>query len=122
MIKPVVMAGESGAWLCPPSHAGHPKQFLELNGEKSMFQQSAERLSGLPASESITVCIGRPRFFVAEQLREIDPLGKIRLEPIGRDTSPAIGLVALLEKEDGPQINGRIDWLLPKHLKDKKLK
>jgi mannose-1-phosphate guanylyltransferase len=84
------------------SRAGHPKQFLALNGEKTMLQQTAERMFGLPTEESITICNEEHRFFVAEQLREIDALGKIILEPVGRNTSPAIALAALLEKEDDP--------------------
>lgn len=96
------MAGGSGTRLWPLSRAGHPKQFLALNGEKTMLQQTAERLSGLPTSEPITICNEGHRFFVAEQLREIDALGKIVLEPVGRNTAPAIALAALLEKEEDP--------------------
>ena len=102
MIKPVIMAGGSGTRLWPLSRAGHPKQFLALNGDKTMLQQAAERLSDLPTSESITICNEVHRFFVAEQLREVDALGKIILEPVGRNTAPAIALAALLEKEDDP--------------------
>ena len=102
MITPVIMAGGSGTRLWPLSRAGHPKQFLALNGEKTMLQQTAERLSGLPTSESITICNEEHRFFVAEQLREVDALGKIILEPVGRNTAPAVALAALLEKEGDP--------------------
>ena len=102
MITPVIMAGGSGTRLWPLSRAGHPKQFLALHGDKTMLQQTAERLSDLPTSESITICNEEHRFFVAEQLREIDALGKIVLEPVGRNTAPAIALAALLEKEEDP--------------------
>ena len=102
MITPVIMAGGSGTRLWPLSRAGHPKQFLVVNGEKTMLQQTAERLSGLPTTESITICNEEHRFFVAEQLREVDALGKIILEPVGRNTAPAIALAALLEKEEDP--------------------
>ena len=102
MITPVIMAGGSGTRLWPLSRAGHPKQFLSLNGDKTMLQQTAERLAGLPTSESITMCNEEHRFFVAEQIREIDALGKIILEPVGRNTAPAIALAALLEKEEDP--------------------
>ena len=102
MITPVIMAGGSGTRLWPLSRAGHPKQFLALNGGKTMLQQTAERLSDLPTSESITICNEEHRFFVAEQLREVDALGKIILEPVGRNTAPAIALAALLGKEEDP--------------------
>ena len=99
MITPVIMAGGSGTRLWPLSRAGHPKQFLALNGDKTMLQQTAERLSDLSVSASITICNEEHRFFVAEQLREVKALGKIILEPVGRNTAPAIALAALLEKE-----------------------
>lgn len=102
MITPVIMAGGSGTRLWPLSRTGHPKQFLALNGDKTMLQQTAERLSGLTTSESITICNEEHRFFVAEQLREVDALGKIILEPVGRNTAPAIALAALIEKECDP--------------------
>ena len=102
MITPVIMAGGSGTRLWPLSRAGHPKQFLALHGEKTMLQQTAERLSDLPTFESITICNEEHRFFVAEQLREVNALGKIILEPVGRNTAPAIALAALLEKETDP--------------------
>ena len=102
MITPVIMAGGAGTRLWPLSRAGHPKQFLALRGEKTMLQQTAERLSDLPTSEPITICNEEHRFFVAEQLREIDALGKVILEPVGRNTAPAIALAALIEEEDDP--------------------
>lgn len=102
MITPVIMAGGSGTRLWPLSRAGHPKQFLVLNGDKTMLQQSVERLADLPTSESITICNEEHRFFVAEQLREIDAIGKIILEPVGRNTAPAIALAALAEKDNDP--------------------
>jgi len=96
------MAGGSGTRLWPFSRAGHPKQFLALNGDKTMLQQTVERLKDLPIAESITICNEEHRFFVAEQLREIDALGKIILEPVGRNTAPAIALAALSEKGNDP--------------------
>ena len=79
-IVPVILCGGSGTRLWPLSRAGHPKQFLAVNGEKTMLQQTAERLSGLPTTESITICNEEHRFFVAEQLREVDALGKVILD------------------------------------------
>ena len=102
MITTVILAGGSGTRLWPLSRAGHPKQFLALHGDKTMLQQTAERLSDLPTFESITICNEEHRFFVAEQLREIDALGKIILEPVGRNTAPAIALAALTGKHMDP--------------------
>ena len=99
-ICPVIMAGGSGTRLWPLSRAAHPKQFLRLHGEDTMLQATVKRLSGLDIQSSITICNEEHRFFVAEQLREIDKLGSIILEPVGRNTAPAIALAALIAKDD----------------------
>jgi mannose-1-phosphate guanylyltransferase len=96
----VIMAGGSGTRLWPLSRAAHPKQFLRLHGEDTMLQATVKRLSGLDIQSSITICNEDHRFFVAEQLREIDKLGSIILEPVGRNTAPAIALAALTVKDD----------------------
>ena len=96
----VIMAGGSGTRLWPLSRATHPKQFLRLHGEDTMLQATVRRLSGLDIQSSITICNEEHRFFVAEQLREIDKLGSIILEPVGRNTAPAIALAALTAKDD----------------------
>ncbi|MDB3933996.1 mannose-1-phosphate guanylyltransferase/mannose-6-phosphate isomerase [Luminiphilus sp.] len=96
----VIMAGGSGTRLWPLSRAAHPKQFLRLHGEGSMLQETLKRLSGLDIQSSTTICNEEHRFFVAEQLREIDKLGSIILEPVGRNTAPAIALAALTVKDD----------------------
>ena len=100
MIKAVVMAGGSGTRLWPLSRAGHPKQFLALNGEDTMLQATLKRLEGLNVGSSVTICNEEHRFFVAEQLREINKLGSIILEPIGRNTAPAIALAAFAAEDD----------------------
>jgi len=102
MIKPVIMAGGSGTRLWPLSRASHPKQFLSLYGQDSMLQATVNRLSGLGDLEpSVTICNEEHRFFVAEQLRDIDHVGSIILEPVGRNTAPAIALAALSSLRDG---------------------
>jgi mannose-1-phosphate guanylyltransferase len=65
-----------------------------------MLQETVKRLSGLDIKSSITICNEEHRFFVAEQLREINELGSIILEPVGRNTAPAIALAALTAKDD----------------------
>lgn len=96
----VIMAGGSGTRLWPLSRAARPKQFLRLYGEDTMLQTTVNRLSGLDINSSITICNEAHRFFVAEQLREVGKLGPIILEPVGRDTAPAIALAALTAEDD----------------------
>ena len=79
MIKAVVMAGGSGTRLWPLSRAAHPKQFLPLHNQNTMLQSTFKRLDGLDLSSSLTICNEEHRFFVAEQLREIDNMGEIIL-------------------------------------------
>ena len=67
-----------------------------------MLQQTVERLSDLPVSKPITICNEEHRLLVAEQLREVDALGDILLEPVGRNTAPAIALAALAKKDEDP--------------------
>lgn len=102
MIKAVIMAGGSGTRLWPLSRAAHPKQFFALDGKGTMLQNTVKRLSGLDVQSSVVICNEEHRFFVAEQLREIDKLDAIILEPVGKNTAPAIALAALLAKEDDP--------------------
>ena len=94
------MAGGSGTRLWPLSRAARPKQFLRLHGEDTMLQTTVKRLSGLDIQAPVTICNEEHRFFVAEQLREIGELGPIILEPVSRNTAPAIALAALTAKDD----------------------
>jgi mannose-1-phosphate guanylyltransferase len=94
MITPVIMAGGSGSRLWPLSRSLYPKQFLALTGEKTMLQETLCRLSALDVSAPLVICNEEHRFIVAEQLRSIDKTGSIILEPVGRNTAPAIALAA----------------------------
>lgn len=103
MIKPVIMAGGSGSRLWPLSRAMYPKQFLSLDGESlTMLQKTLLRLSSLDVMSPIVICNEEHRFIVAEQLREIDVDASIILEPVGRNTAPAISLAANLAIEEDP--------------------
>ena len=101
MIVPVIMAGGSGTRLWPLSRSQNPKQFLSLTGKHTMLQQTLERLSGLKMGKPLTLCNEDHRFVVAEQLRDINALGPIILEPVGRNTAPAIALAALVDQQQG---------------------
>ena len=99
-INAVIMAGGLGSRLWPMSRATHPKQFLALEGKDSMLQATVKRLSGLDIKSFITLCNEEHRFFVAEQMRQIEEMGPIILEPESRNTAPALAIAALLSNED----------------------
>ena len=94
---PIVISGGSGARLWPLSRANTPKQFLSLFGENTLFQETLDRLVGLAdLKPPIIVCNNDHRFIVAEQLHKLEiKKPTIILEPIGRDTAPAIAIAAL---------------------------
>lgn len=90
------MAGGTGSRLWPLSREAYPKQFLSLTeNNNSMLQETLLRLDGINTTSPIVICNQRHRFLVAEQLRLIGQLDKnIILEPVGRNTAPAIALAA----------------------------
>ncbi|MEZ9440124.1 mannose-1-phosphate guanylyltransferase/mannose-6-phosphate isomerase [Vibrio atlanticus] len=103
MILPVILAGGSGSRLWPLSRELYPKQFLNIAGEQSMLQQTLKRLQGLEdyltdskCAAPFIICNEEHRFIAAEQVRatKIQHSG-ILLEPVGRNTAPAIALAAL---------------------------
>jgi mannose-1-phosphate guanylyltransferase/mannose-6-phosphate isomerase len=96
MLIPVILSGGSGTRLWPLSRELYPKQLLPLVGERTMLQETVHRLAGLDAAKPIVVCNDAHRFLVAEQLRQLDMNPQaIILEPVGRNTAPAIALAAL---------------------------
>jgi mannose-1-phosphate guanylyltransferase len=101
MILPVIMAGGSGSRLWPLSRELYPKQFLTITGNQSMLQQTLARLSGIDHLPPLIICNEEHRFIAAEQLRIGGfPHGGIILEPVGRNTAPAIALSALQALKD----------------------
>ena len=116
-VVPVILCGGSGTRLWPLSRTGFPKQFLCLTGDESLFQQAARRLVNLgqiatPASQSrnddftispLFIVTGEEhRFLASEQLREAGiAMGAALLEPVGRNTAPALTLAALAAIENG---------------------
>jgi mannose-1-phosphate guanylyltransferase/mannose-6-phosphate isomerase len=106
-VQPVILCGGSGTRLWPLSRTGFPKQFLCLTGDQSLFQLSVRRLGnlgseGVHVSRPLIVAGEDHRFLVLEQLREmgIHP-NAVLLEPVGRNTAPALTLAALAALESG---------------------
>jgi len=106
-IKPVILCGGSGTRLWPLSRTGFPKQFLVLSGTNSLFQQAVDRLNQLSTAditvgETLIVTNEEHRFLVLDQLRELPQVSaSLLLEPVGRNTAPALTLAALQAIEGG---------------------
>lgn len=106
-IAPVILCGGSGTRLWPLSRAGFPKQFLSLTGNESLFQQAAQRLVAVSADDiqvakPLIVAGEEHRFLASEQMREVSiKLGAALLEPVGRNTAPALTLAALAAQQNG---------------------
>jgi len=102
MILPVILAGGTGSRLWPLSRQLNPKQFLNLCGDSTLLQQTLSRLEGLEIAKPTIICNEEHRFMVAEQLRQLDVVNaSIMLEPVGRNTAPAIALAALNATSNG---------------------
>ena len=103
-LVPVILSGGSGSRLWPLSRKLYPKQFIPLKGDKSLFQSTLERIACLDSVGNIvTICNDEHRFMAAEQTR----LSKINnsdiiLEPVGRNTAPAITIAALHAVKNQP--------------------
>jgi mannose-1-phosphate guanylyltransferase/mannose-6-phosphate isomerase len=106
-VTPVILCGGSGTRLWPLSRTGFPKQFLCLTGNESLFQQAAKRLAALgnhsiQVSSPIIVSGEEHRFLATQQLCEVSiTLGAALLEPMGRNTAPALTLAALAAMQNG---------------------
>lgn len=107
LLQPVILSGGSGTRLWPLSREKHPKQLLALVEEETMLQATATRIRHFSgslevASKMIVVCNEEYRFITAEQLRNINlEPATLLLEPVGRNTAPALTLAALAAKHTG---------------------
>ena len=100
--RPVVLAGGSGTRFWPRSRRAHAKQVLALDGERSMIQQTVERLKPLVTTEQIWVITNEYLAHeIADQLKGV-PAGQIVQEPVARNTAPACGLAAFLIERQNP--------------------
>jgi mannose-1-phosphate guanylyltransferase/mannose-6-phosphate isomerase len=102
-IVPVILSGGSGTRLWPVSRESFPKQLWPLVSSRTMMQETALRAAAPEFAPPIVVCNQEHRFLIAEQLREagIDD-ARIVLEPVGRNSAPAIAAAALLVAEADP--------------------
>jgi mannose-1-phosphate guanylyltransferase / mannose-6-phosphate isomerase len=102
-IVPVLLCGGTGSRLWPLSREAYPKQFLNISGELSLFQQTAKRVEDAQFDPPIVVANSEHRFIVAEQLRGIGvSAGTLVIEPVGRNTAPAVAVAALHARERDP--------------------
>ena len=103
---PVILAGGGGTRLWPLSRGHYPKQFLCVSGDETLLQGTLSRLgefvtSALDVQPPVVVCNEEHRFMVGEQARQIGrTLQSIVLEPVGRNTAPALTCAALLDASD----------------------
>ena len=102
MITPVILAGGTGSRLWPKSRAALPKQFLSLTSEHTMLQDTILRLPSENMNAPVLICNENHRFLAAEQLRTANLAHSgIVLEPVGRNTAPAIAVAAMLATQNG---------------------
>jgi mannose-1-phosphate guanylyltransferase/mannose-1-phosphate guanylyltransferase/mannose-6-phosphate isomerase len=109
-VVPVILSGGTGTRLWPLSRESYPKQFWPLLSERTMLQETAARGTGPGFAPPVVVCNEAHRFLVAEQLRAARIGGaRILLEPVGRNSAPAIAAAALLVAAEDP---GAVLWIL----------
>ncbi|WP_353852003.1 mannose-1-phosphate guanylyltransferase/mannose-6-phosphate isomerase [Aeromonas salmonicida] len=102
MLLPVILAGGVGTRLWPLSRTLFPKQFLSLNSDDTMLQETLLRIAQLEHQPAFIICNQEYRFIVAEQLRKANlPCCGIALEPVGRNTAPAVTIAALYSRAKG---------------------
>ena len=100
-LQPVILAGGSGTRLWPLSRDQYPKPFLKINSDRSMLQETVLRLDGIESNLPIVVCNEDHRFLVTDHMSDIARTPhSILLEPVGRNTAPALTIAALRAFEE----------------------
>ena len=103
MLVPVILSGGSGTRLWPVSRASYPKQFVNLvDPDRSLLQMAAERINGLNIDHTgwLVVASNEHRFLIADQLQQINAnVERVILEPVARNTAPAVALAALYARK-----------------------
>jgi mannose-1-phosphate guanylyltransferase len=112
-LTPVIIAGGIGSRLWPMSRSTFPKQFISIDGERSLLQNTILRFLELGLNDPIIVCNVEHKFTISSQLEEFDINPTIILEPEGRNTAPAIALAAMLAKQDDKLFITSSDLALP---------
>jgi mannose-1-phosphate guanylyltransferase/mannose-6-phosphate isomerase len=110
LVVPVILSGGSGTRLWPVSRESFPKQFWPLISDRSLIQETAGRAMGDGFAAPIVVCNEAHRFVVAEQMRLMgQDNARIMLEPVGRNSAPAIAAAAVLVAETDPDA---VMWMM----------
>ncbi|MDB4040469.1 mannose-1-phosphate guanylyltransferase/mannose-6-phosphate isomerase [Methylophilaceae bacterium] len=105
-VSPVILCGGTGSRLWPLSRSAYPKQFITLIGSESLFQQAVIRLRQLKTidfntNDTLVLTNEEHRFVVLEQLKKLnDTSAKVFLEPVGKNTAPALTIAAMLAQQD----------------------
>jgi mannose-1-phosphate guanylyltransferase/mannose-6-phosphate isomerase len=111
VIQPVILSGGTGSRLWPLSRSQHPKQFQPLASDRSLLQETVERVQGRGFSAPAVICHADHRFLVAEQIRELALADStILLEAAARSTAPAVAVAALMAQKRNP---GALLLILP---------
>ena len=111
LVQPIVLSGGSGTRLWPLSRMSFPKQFLDLVNDGSLFQGTISRINNHQFLSPIIMCNAEHRFIVEDQLKRIQKEAKeVILEPVGRNTGPAVLTAALVAAEKDPN---KIILILP---------
>ena len=104
-LYPVIMCGGSGTRLWPASRPSRPKQFIPLSGNRSLFQETVARVAPLTGDDGMLIIVGavRHREWIVDQLREMEVIAQVLLEPEARDSAAAMTAAAAWAARHDPE-------------------